>query len=60
MHFIIASVSENNIYWIDTKLYFHKKAADNKLKKLIEKGNYSKNCKVYGIEKFNLITLEEK
>jgi hypothetical protein len=60
MYFIIASVVGTNIYWIDTKLFIHKKSADNKLERMIVNGDCSDNCKVYGIEKFNLITLEEK
>jgi hypothetical protein len=59
MYFIVASVLGTNIYWIDTKLYVHRKSAENKLKKLIEKGVLSENCKVYGIKNFDLITLEE-
>jgi hypothetical protein len=60
MHFIIASTHGQHIYWMDTKLFVHKKSADNKLKKLIEKDDWHKNCKVYGIKQFNLITMEEK
>jgi hypothetical protein len=60
MHYVIATAKDGVIYWIHSKIYTTEKAARNMRNKKVDALQWNTNCKVYGIEQFNLITLEEK